>query len=146
MGMDLVGANGRPWRFSAMQWGRVLDLAELYGWIPQGTAPPELPDGMRVLRDGEVWSGGYGSNDYQRVTADDARALAAALEQALDDLPGAEPVHKLRVLVLPNSRTIRCWDPDAPLPTAVEVFAGPDARRQLEGFIRFCRAGGFCIG
>src|SRR5262245_57325667 len=98
MGMDLSGAAGGYFRFNNRGWADVLDLAELYGWEPVGTASP------RNFETGEPqyadWDGGYGSNDYQIVTAPDAAAIATALEAALDDIPDVVPVHKLKAVQL----------------------------------------------
>ena len=76
MGMDLRGPY-RCFRLSAPAWGDALELALLAGWEPAGT---ELPANPR-------WSGIYNSNDYQTVTAADARALADALDRIMPDIP-----------------------------------------------------------
>ena len=36
---------------------------------------------------GRIWDGNYVSNDFQYVRPADAKALAAALNEALDDIP-----------------------------------------------------------
>jgi hypothetical protein len=58
-----------------------------------------LPDELAVpCRCHETWEGWYGLNDKQVVTAEDAGHLAAALEQALLDIPNQDAVvHKLEL-------------------------------------------------
>jgi hypothetical protein len=73
MGYDLQGRGGASFNIAA--WSMCLDVATAFGWKPAGTIGPDDCDGE--------WGGGYFSNDYQQVTDDDARALAAALRQAL---------------------------------------------------------------
>jgi hypothetical protein len=77
MAFDLEGKAG-TFRMSSFGWPRVLAIAEAYGWEPAGTNPP-------VGLGRSNWDGSYGSNDGQLVTARDARALAAAIEEALKD-------------------------------------------------------------
>jgi hypothetical protein len=60
-------------------WSFLLCLAEAYGWGPAGTT---LPSKSRRSR---KWEGGYASSDGQQVNADDAAALAHALEKAVAD-------------------------------------------------------------
>ena len=72
MGMDLDGAGGY-FRWTSSGWSELLEEAEAAGWEPTGTGPPR-----GVLK--AAWSGGYHSNDGQRVYARDAKRLADALE------------------------------------------------------------------
>ena len=55
----------------------LLNAAERHGWEPVGTVPGD------DWRDAEEWSGGYFTNDGQRVTKEDALALAIAIEKAV---------------------------------------------------------------
>ena len=77
--MDLSGPRG-DFSMNNTFWGAALDLAQLHGWEPAGTLPPE---------DAAQWGRGYFSNDGQRVTSEDARVLADALERALPTTPCA---------------------------------------------------------
>lgn len=77
MSFDLKSKIAR-FRWSNMGWAEVLSLAERYGWVPSGTA---CPTGMKT----KEWEGGYATNDGQRVTSADAKALADALEQGFSD-------------------------------------------------------------
>ena len=70
MGYDLLG-NAQDCRLSAEAWRELLELARTHGWKPEGTVPTE--------HTGTPWSGGYTSNDWQRVTASDAHSLRKAL-------------------------------------------------------------------
>jgi hypothetical protein len=85
------------------------------------------------------WDGNYDTNDGQRVTAEDAAALADALEQALPDVPSHDALaHKTKEV-----GGMRCIPIDADV-SPLEYFSGK-GRARLTAFIRFCRAGGFEI-
>ncbi len=84
MSFELKG-KGISVSWSNSGWPAVLQLAEDYGWQPAGTLPPR-----RIKRD--AWDRGYASCDGQLVSADDAKALADALERGLaDDFKRATP-------------------------------------------------------
>ena len=88
MGMDILFNRG-DFRCSARFWGECLTLAEVFGWIAAGTeAPCECVQGV-ITRD---WGGGYGTNDYQQVTDEDARAFAAALKRGIEALMMEPPL------------------------------------------------------
>lgn len=109
MSFDLVSqSEDRPDYFDEQQWekgyrahlsggawSKALNLAVAYGWTPAGTlTPPHWQDpgfmedaGWKVIPE---WDGGYNTNDGQLVTAEDAKALADALENSLDDIPDCE--------------------------------------------------------
>lgn len=91
MGYDLYNEKGEDFRWNMDTWGKVLQLAERYGWTAQGTQSAQLyeADGSPVYSDEILnsWDGGYCSNDLQTVTAEDSAALADALERALPDIP-----------------------------------------------------------
>jgi hypothetical protein len=138
MGMDLSGAGG-AFRFPNHGWRAVLALAHDYGgWVPAGTQAPRFDDGPPE----DDWSGTYFSNDYQRVTAEDARNLAEALERALPDVP-REKTWPRKVLRAVDGRESEGMPDDL---NPLEHFSGPQGRQYLEAFIRFCRAGEFVIG
>jgi len=80
MGYDLQGRGGAS--FNTAAWSMCLNVATAFGWEPAGTVDPD--DCNRE------WGGAYFSNDYQQVTDDDARALAAALRRALGALETKE--------------------------------------------------------
>ena len=67
--------GGGCWRVPEAVWEKALSVAEEYGWEPAGTDPPygRWGDYGYLIRRGQV------------VHADDAEALADALEEALDD-------------------------------------------------------------
>jgi hypothetical protein len=143
-------------KFSRQSWVKALELARSYGWQPRGTCPPALYD-FRAL-DAE-WSGTYMTNDGQVVKAEDARLLAAALEQSLADIPDARvPVawdpalwleDELPEWLSPAERalieeTLQDGLLDVRGTHPVDFFAGSE-KRQLIDFIRFCRLGSFAI-
>ena len=78
MGMDLYGPQGY-FRTDGGTWCNWLDAAEEHGWKPAGTEKPDHCDGE--------WDGGYDSNDYQRVTDEDAKALSKALALTIPKIP-----------------------------------------------------------
>jgi hypothetical protein len=138
MGMDLISEGGDFW-FPNHGWRAVLDLAHDYGgWVPAGTQAPQFDDEPPW----HDWSGTYFSNDRQLVTAEDARNLADALERALSDVP-REKTWVTKVLRTVDGREFEGMPDDL---NPLEHFSGPDGRRYLEEFIRFCRAGEFVIG
>ncbi len=97
MGYDLRNRRGDYFAWRMSDYPRVLDLAEAYGWQPQGTTNSLIVvDGLGVVGGAspEDWDGRYTSNDYQIVSETDAANMARALEQALDDIPdtGKTPV------------------------------------------------------
>ena len=90
MGIDLLGGHGEE-RFSFGGWRMCLERAIEFGWNPEGTvAPKEL-----VCE----WNGGYHSNDFQRVTDCDARALGKALLRAIATLSAQANVEKRRAQI-----------------------------------------------
>src|SRR5574341_876690 len=85
-------------RLSKETWSRILSLARFYGWQPMGTLPPYLHNLRRpTYVDGAsgVWDGTYLRNEGQVVQADDAYALASALQRSLDDIPDVNPEREL---------------------------------------------------
>ena len=144
MGMILQGAGGDIW-VNVFEWGQILRLAQLYGWVPAGT----------ILDDpNENWNGGYQTNDWQHVTVDDARNLANALSRALCDLPADDKLRSVSVPVelpsefhnLPANPIVDCVElEDIERLTPRDWFGGDDGRQSVQKYIDFCRAGGFVI-
>jgi hypothetical protein len=71
-------------KLSRQSWAKALELATLYGWSPKGTQPPLEHDFHMLSAD---WSGTYLTNDGQVVKAEDAFALAHALQKSLEPSP-----------------------------------------------------------
>ncbi|MGO9018275.1 MAG: hypothetical protein ACLQVJ_07980 [Syntrophobacteraceae bacterium] len=82
MGMDLIAMNGERWSLSYGAWAFLLELAEKYGWEPGGTTLPDNPEYADI-----PWDGGYGSSDFQAISAADVMEIAAALERAITAEP-----------------------------------------------------------
>lgn len=107
----------------------------------EARGPALLPQFLRDLwwTDRLAWS--Y-LGDGQEVTADDARALGAALGRALPDVPSRdarddwalEPTSSPEVLVFANDAQV----------SPLEWFSGPN-KEPLRTFVAFCRRGGFEI-
>jgi hypothetical protein len=77
-------------------WVALLNLAQLYGWMPAGTAPPgpsavELASILDLpLESGCLGrDGSYYPSHCQVMTRDDAQSFARGLERALLDIPEA---------------------------------------------------------
>src|SRR5208282_6220906 len=90
MGFDLEGAHG-CFHFNNTGWKMALTIANENGWQPRGTEPPVAPPGT-MGNPYEDWDGGYGFNDGQTVTAEDASAIAEALDIAI--AKGLPPIPK----------------------------------------------------
>jgi len=82
---------------SRTSWRNLLELAQTFGWEPEGTVlPPEklpFPDigtsieELKKATKAINWCGTYYSNDFQIVTNEDAHAMAAALTKSLIHIP-----------------------------------------------------------
>jgi hypothetical protein len=118
--MTLRNNRGEELHLTHYSWRRALRLAERYGWRPAGTH----------VEDSGRWTGSYFSRAEQMVMAEDAVALAHALEVALPDVPKHDAMKNLRTRL-------------GMLPDVV-WFSG-ETRGMLESFIRFCHVGGFRI-
>ena len=150
-------------KFSGEAWVKALNLAVFYGWQPLGTRLSSVIQSysfeIEEWEEWEEWDGTYLTNDGQSVIAEDALALAAALERALDDIPdfkieSQRPVetekHNDRLETLsPVERAVIEAGLREHLRGLMEIhpfeyFAG-DEKRHLAGFIKFCRLGSFTI-
>lgn len=98
MGMDLSGVGGY-FRWTNDGWNETLELGEEFGWVPVGTGPP------RGVLKADWQTGPYFGNDGQRFYARDARALAEALERALQAIPVGRPPKRGRAVA-------RCFSPE----------------------------------
>jgi hypothetical protein len=156
MSFHLINEQGVCFWFSVVSWHKVIELAELGGWRPAGTEKPGYYDELRYGK----WSGKYTTNNRQWVTAQDAAALADALECMIDDLPDTEapdlkveygkkdvglpsaPRHLKWLLTnLPDGETVvgeNCKL--SPL-----AFFGGKYKDQIRDFVTFCRLGSFAL-
>ena len=118
--------DGGIFHFNHTSWGQVLELAAMYGWKPKGTEPPET----------NLWgySGGYHSSGGQRVKAADAGNLVDAHERALMCIPEEYSIRSKIITV----RTLENAELEGD-------FSREDWENTLRRFIKFCRAGEFCI-
>ena len=143
--------------FNIHAWPLLLKLAMTYGWQPLGTE----------LSGESNWDGTYFSNDLQIVTAEDAAALANALETALDDIPdheiggekdvkfdSAEKAQKYLdavgdsqfkwLLEMICFEKVESYQLPNVLLTPFEYFSG-EMKPVVISFIRLCRKGAFRI-
>ncbi|HSL46918.1 MAG TPA: hypothetical protein VK897_26005 [Anaerolineales bacterium] len=144
-------------KFSGEAWIKALNLAMSYGWQPMGTRLAPVIECCGF--DNEEWDGTYLSNDGQTVIAEDALALAAALERTLDDIPdfnieiqrvvAAQKENDRLEQVSAVERAILEAGLEDHLAALIEIhpfeyFAGEE-KAHLASFIRFCRLGSFTI-
>ena len=137
MGMDLVN-EFRDFHFSLYGWENVLALAEMYGWRPAGTLPPQ-PEA--VGEPAGAWNGNYFLNDGQTVTAEDAGNLADALERALADIPNHDAAGHKTTKVKTWTGVVQTVLPGAKI-SPLEALSGPH-KSSVREFIAFCRQGSF---
>jgi len=157
MSYELVNPSTAEYsKFSRQFWAKALELARLYGWQPMGT---RLAPKCNFPAAGVDWLGTYLTNDGQRVTAEDAFSLAAALERSLNDISDVRVAMEwdfsawledgLPEWLSPMERELvedELQDGllDVHGTNPLEFFAG-DEKRLLVHLIRFCRLGGFEI-
>ena len=111
--------------FSVMEWHKILELAQKYGWNPKGTSSNRIMKSF--AGNWGNWDGNYFSFDNQLVDEDDARNLGEALKKALSDIPNVRPVKTLDKMSL------------------LEIWSGMKFKRHLRKFIKFCEEGIFII-
>lgn len=111
-------------------WIDIIRLAYQYGWQPKKVVPshPLMDEPFRLLE------GNYVFIPTQIVTAEDAAALADALERALPDIPDES-------VIPPLIEGIRCPEFEPELPAR---FSGRK-KEDLLMLIGFCREGSFRI-
>jgi hypothetical protein len=137
VGFDLTSESGESYQMRSGGWSLVLSVADAYAWAKQGSLPPE---GVAATD----WDGSYASNDGQRVTAEDARALADAIERMLADEDRVARVREVAILLEEQVRQLakREYGIDLPPETHGEY---PVDEPSLRDLVRFCRQGGFRI-
>ncbi len=103
------GEFGMP----ARDWRRILWLAEVYGWKPRGTTPPNKYAIEAGIWKGkpEDWDGSYFPAVGQEIVEGDAEELAWALERALPDIPET-PRSEQKELKQPDTSE---WFADVPV-------------------------------
>jgi hypothetical protein len=149
MGYDLLGKRGF-FRFSEQGWYHCLDVACAFGWEPAGT---QLPDGPPEARGNPEpdwkWDGGYGSNDWQIVTDDDAKALVAALDRAIEaERAGVMTEEQRNVFYGPPEDPFWETKEDRAFLKNREEAEGklPPWHERLKEFADFARQGSFRLG
>jgi hypothetical protein len=137
VGFDLTSESGETYQMRSGGWSLILSIADAYQWAKQGSLPPE---GV-VPSD---WDGTYASNDGQRVTPEDARAFADALERMLADPGRVARVREVAILLEAEVREMakRDYGIDLPPDNHDEY---PIDEASLGALVRFCRQGGFRI-
>ena len=161
MGMDLANKSGDVISWSNIAWAKLLALAEMYSWEPVGTTEPcdwtepcNWDDSTIAENPLPAWDGSYSCNDHPFVELEDARAMADALEKALDDIPDHDGPDKMMTYRQGEKTGVLSIDlaisqlglnigPNYKL-NLFEFFAGGDKDR-LREFIQFCKQDGFFI-
>lgn len=111
--------------FSVMEWHKILELAQKYGWKPKGTSSNRIMKSFAGNWDN--WDGNYFSFDNQLVDEDDAKNLGEALRKALKDIPNVRPNKTLEKMSL------------------LELWSGRRFKKHLRNFIKFCEEDIFII-
>src|SRR5262249_13226866 len=129
-----------------------------YGWRPLGTSPRrrnECRTGLQEVRQVKGphrgafrWYNGYVLGGGRRVSDQDARALADALERALPAVPGYNATsHKPRAYPMPAAMARMLHDMPRDRVPGSDQFVGPlewfsgDRKRGLKELIAFSRKG-----
>lgn len=146
MGMTLLGSKS-DFSMDLSTWSAVLLLAYRNGWAPVGTEPPEFNQGGEIpMSDRAKWDGSYTGNDGQYVTVKDTQNLAAALENALRDIPDRAPMAQgqERLEVCNHSASDELDDLfEEDLDMQPSLGEGEEAG--LRDFVAFCQEAGFRI-
>lgn len=132
--------------FSHLEWRKLLLLAISYGWEPVGTLKnqslEEIQPWGAVIND--PWDEDYMANAGQIVTAEDAKALAYALESCLDDIPDCKmPEILIGHPIQIGNRMVTFTEANPEL-HPFEFFGGQNKYKLIE-MIAFCRKGPFEI-
>lgn len=137
MGYDLTNDRGDYLRFSPSGWSLALWLAESYGWQPEGTTLSQIDEESGLTE----WSGGYWTNDGQRISNRDALSIADACERALSD-----PEYETRAVGI-RTRLNEELAKEVPEFTFEPVDRSDIVkfRDRVQELIDFCRKGGFII-
>ena len=163
MGFDLISLSHEDCKmyFNNVTWGKLLDLAYMYGWKPVGTQPgisnEIVANGIETVT--EKWNGDYDCNDGRIVTSEDASKIAAALEAALDDIPDIKTKDN-RIKLRPGddisgtnindilAKFFIDMGFDVGIPNSnlhpFDYFSG-DNKQAVISFIKICRIGAFEI-
>jgi hypothetical protein len=147
MPFDLCGAQGGL-QLTVHEWVYALELAVENGWDPIGTRPShDFCDDERACIEGrcdtaQSWEGCYASNNRQEVTAQDAAALADALERGLLQLPRED-------LLADQRRPVPGYPQVGMIPAEADIsprewFSGGRGD-VLQDLIVLCRQGSFSI-
>jgi hypothetical protein len=95
MSYEILGSTGQYWSCHQCAWRHYLKIAIAFGWVPEGAFFKCDEVGF-----GEHPSGSYSGNDWQIVTDDDARAMAAALNLAVATINARSPMTDEQATVL----------------------------------------------
>jgi len=141
MAYTLTHSDGSSFVFPGEEWWYVLKLLEQYGWVPVGTI---------TLEPGS-WDGSYLAQRGQKVLAQDAAAMASALETALPDIAEVDTTSGTSQATSSASSEPKAHDPRTALRQVlrrtdpIEVLRG-SAKQRLRAFVDFARSGEFRIG
>jgi hypothetical protein len=161
MNLFLGNEKGDIIELGSLGWAKALSLAEAHGWQPRATqAPADRDDDNSKALDQILWDGrNYFSNEAQVVTREDAKQIADALEESLQNIP-EEITDSLVFEVLkkawlenggielkPMSSRLGLGlllyvPPDRMSPN---VFFSAGAKNEIRELIQLCRAGSFRI-
>lgn len=113
-------------------------MAQLYGWRPQGTS---LLQRLTAEPDAEDVLGSYYPKEGQTLSQADAKAIAKALTEALEDIPDFDAVEHKTEYQVRDGQKIRVVKPNMKF-NLFEAFSG-DNKKLVRDFIWFCKQGEF---
>lgn len=139
MTVHLCGRAGHDLTITHQVWCAALELAHMYGWQPLGTHPGRNAGFNRL----DQWDGNYLTCDEQVVGEEDARQIAAALRQALDDIPDHDAMqHKTKTIYV-SAMPVRVTTTHEYSPIE---FLGGSNKAIVQRVIALCDQGSFYIG
>ena len=136
MGYDLRNEQGDYYGANIGAWGHLTEAALAFDWKPAGTLHLIDDEGGGKRYETFEARGGYFSNDYQRVTDEDARELAAALRRAIAAAEGIKAAKTAKA-------EFSDWHN---LSARAENAARTLNVRLVRTFAEYCEKGGFQIG
>ena len=139
-------------------WMLLLDLADKYGWVAEGTDPSiyycSASEREAIRVNDPNYDAGYYGSEGQIVISTDANKIADALEKALNDISDDDDENiKYQTLKLPaqagqEPATIEVEGDDSVLKrqrNPLKYFSGLNNKSWIKDFVKFCRHGAFTI-
>lgn len=123
--------HGYFFNLNEANWKRMFHLAKDYGWEIHGTVAVAA-----ALSPHEKWDGNYFDRIGAFVTPHDAKKLAIAIRNAMEDIPDKAQIEGLNIY--------NAYPDDIDKFNFIEWYSGPN-KQVLRDFSTFCEMGGFFI-